>query len=49
MNNRVGGKKHINAKNESTIKDYPKPPPEHTYELKMEKRIKRMLKDLEKN
>ena len=27
------------------LKEYPKPPPEHTYELKMEKQLKHMLKD----
>lgn len=29
------------------LKEYPKPPAEHTYELKIEKRIKRMIKDEE--
>ena len=30
------------------LKEYPKPPPEHTYELKMERRLKRIISDLEK-
>ncbi|MDQ1281349.1 MAG: hypothetical protein QG670_2614 [Thermoproteota archaeon] len=30
------------------LKEYPKPPPEHTYELKMEKRLKRIINDIEK-
>lgn len=29
--------------------EYPKPPPEHTYELKMEKRVKHMVKKKEKD
>lgn len=29
------------------LKEYPKPPPEHTYELKMEKRLKRIVKESE--
>ena len=33
---------------ENFLKEYPKPPPEHTYELKMEKRIKKMIKEDEK-
>jgi len=31
------------------IQKYPPPPEEHTYELKMEKRLKRMLKKQKKN
>ena len=31
------------------LKAYPKPPPEHAYELKMEKRVKRMIKEDEQN
>ena len=31
------------------LKAYPKPPPEHAYELKMEKRVKRMIKEEEQN
>lgn len=30
------------------LKQLPPPPKEHTYELKMEKRLKRMLKEEEK-
>ena len=48
MNKRVGSKKHTNAKIESTLKGYPKPPLDHTYELKREQRIKQMLKESEK-
>ena len=29
------------------LETYPKPPPEHTSELKMEKRLKRILKEME--
>ena len=32
---------------EDFLKTYPKPPPEHTYELKMEKRLKRIVKESE--
>ena len=31
------------------LKKYPPLPGEHTYELKMEKRVKHMLKELEKD
>ena len=33
---------------EGYLKRLPPPPEEHTYELKMEKRLKRMLEELEK-
>jgi len=30
------------------LDEYPKPPPEHTHELKMEKQMKQVLKELER-
>ncbi len=33
---------------EDFLKDYPKPPPEHTYELRMERKLKRIVTDSEK-
>ena len=33
---------------EENLKQLPPPPKEHAYELKMEKRLKRMLKEQEK-
>ena len=44
-------KENKTSKNKSVeefLKEYPKPPPEHTYELKMEKQLRRMIKKRER-
>ncbi len=43
------GKRKRNSKkaDKRDVEEYPEPPREHAYELKMEKRLKRMLANVE--
>jgi len=42
------GKRRRKPKKAENLEQFPLPPEEHTYELKMEKRVKRMLEKKEK-
>ncbi len=49
MSGKKKTKKTVNYKTaKDFLKEYPKPPPEHTYELKMERRLKRIINNQEK-
>ena len=41
------GKRKTKTGDKIDVEEYPEPPKEHAYELKMEKRLKRMLAEAE--
>ncbi len=48
MTSKKKARKSVDKSTAGFLEEYPKPPPEHTYELKMEKQLKHMIKELEK-